>query len=329
MTITAIARDSSSVVNIVRVVSTSTLAQVATTDYCLSQADELSALNNGTWEWLDNDVILINASDGSSLFEFTGSDQDTFVAMPPAGSLSSTLVSGNILVGSVGNLATSVTMSGDATIIASGALTIANLAINNAKVSATAAIAFSKLAALTDAHILVGSAANVATDVAVTGDVTISNAGVTAIGSNKVLSSMVSSLLLKYAAVTMSSVQFAGAYAAPHLLVAAGGANTLHSLVSAQVLMTYNSIQYANGGVSHIQYDSTANGAGVIASTTQAAADWFDAASTANQYSAGAVKQPFTTCVNKGLYFSNVTGAFDTGNSAFVVHIWYQTIPTV
>jgi hypothetical protein len=51
--------------------------------------------------------------------------------------------------------------------------------IINANVDAAAAIAFSKLAALDSANILVGNGSNVATKVAVTGDVTISNAGVT------------------------------------------------------------------------------------------------------------------------------------------------------
>lgn len=45
-----------------------------------------------------------------------------------------TLASGNILVGSAGGVATSVVMSGDATIIASGALTIANNAITTVKI---------------------------------------------------------------------------------------------------------------------------------------------------------------------------------------------------
>lgn len=40
---------------------------------------------------------------------------------------------------------------------------------------------------LTNSHVLVGNASNVATDVAMSGDITISNAGVTAIGSAKVL----------------------------------------------------------------------------------------------------------------------------------------------
>jgi hypothetical protein len=60
----------------------------------------------------------------------------------------------------------------------------------NADIDAAAAIAFSKLAALDSANILVGNGSNVATKVAVTGDVTISNAGVTAIGSAKVTAPM-------------------------------------------------------------------------------------------------------------------------------------------
>ncbi len=61
----------------------------------------------------------------------------------------------------------------------------------NANLDAAAAIAFSKLAALASARLLVGSAGNVATAVDVTGDVTISNAGVTAIGANKVADTMI------------------------------------------------------------------------------------------------------------------------------------------
>jgi hypothetical protein len=53
--------------------------------------------------------------------------------------------------------------------------------IVDADINASAAIAYSKLATLTSANIVLGSSANVATSTAVTGDVTISNAGVTAI----------------------------------------------------------------------------------------------------------------------------------------------------
>jgi hypothetical protein len=47
------------------------------------------------------------------------------------------------------------------------------------------------VAALTSAHIFVGNGSNVGTDVAVSGDVTISNAGVVAIGAGKVTNAMV------------------------------------------------------------------------------------------------------------------------------------------
>lgn len=65
-----------------------------------------------------------------------------------------TLASGNILVGSVGGVATSVAMSGDATIIASGALTIAANAITTAKIL-DANVTLAKLAAgITPSHVI-------------------------------------------------------------------------------------------------------------------------------------------------------------------------------
>ena len=59
--------------------------------------------------------------------------------------------------------------------------------IVNADIAAGAAIAYSKLATLTSGNIVLGSAANVATSTAVTGDVTISNTGVTAIASGVIV----------------------------------------------------------------------------------------------------------------------------------------------
>jgi hypothetical protein len=58
-----------------------------------------------------------------------------------------------------------------------------NASIVNADINASAAIAFSKLAALTSANILVGNSSNVATSVAMSGDVTISNTGATTVVS--------------------------------------------------------------------------------------------------------------------------------------------------
>ena len=64
---------------------------------------------------------------------------------------------------------------------------VANLAITDAKISATAAIAHSKLATIASGRVLLGNASGVPTATAVTGDVTISNTGITAIGAGVVV----------------------------------------------------------------------------------------------------------------------------------------------
>lgn len=182
---------------------------------------------------------------------------------------------------------------------------------------------------LLDGRMFVGNGANVATGVLPSGDVTISNTGVTAIGANKVLSSMISPLVRKYTTVAITAANFNGMYAAPKLLVAAGGANTLLVLDQLQLVMTYGTANYAAGGVAAVQYDSTVNGAGVIASTTLSAATFQAAVSSTFTMNPGVVVLPFSTTVNKGLYLSNISGAFTTGDSPMVAHIWYRTIPTV
>jgi hypothetical protein len=97
----------------------------------------------------------------------------------------------------IGQLTQATTLaSGDEFVIEQSGLTkrvaasVVRGGLVNADIDAAAAIAFSKLAALDSANILVGNGSNVATKVAVTGDVTITNAGVTAIGSAKVKAAM-------------------------------------------------------------------------------------------------------------------------------------------
>ena len=94
------------------------------------------------------------------------------------------------LTGNANTVTTNANLTGDVTSVGN-ATSIASAVIVNADINSSAAIAFSKLASLTSANILVGSVSNVATSVGVTGDVTITNAGVTAIGSGKVTSTMI------------------------------------------------------------------------------------------------------------------------------------------
>ncbi len=271
--------------------SVNTIAQVAAANYFAPVVYDLAV----------DDIIVAVASDASEMLQIATVDRDagtvTVIPFTPAAAVDTA----NIVDG----------------------------AITNAKVNAAAAIDFSKLATLASTNILVGSAGGVATSRTVTGDVTIGNTGVTAIGANKVLSSMLSPLTVKYAAVAISAAEFNGMYAAPKLLVAAGGANTLLVLDKLQLLMTYNSAAYAAGGTAAVQYDSTANGAGVIASTTLADTTFQATVSTGWNFNAGVVAETFSTCVNKGLYLSNITGAFTTGDSPMVAHVWYKVIPTV
>jgi hypothetical protein len=120
----------------------------------------------------------------------------------------------------IGQLTQATTLaSGDEFVIEQSGLTkrvaasVVRGGLVNADIDAAAAIAFSKLAALDSANILVGNGSNVATKVAVTGDVTISNAGVTAIGSAKVTPTMLTqplTLATSQATTSGTSIDFTG-----------------------------------------------------------------------------------------------------------------------
>lgn len=85
--------------------------------------------------------------------------------------------------------------------------------IVNADINASAAIAFSKLATLTDGNILVGNGSNVAASVAMSGDVAIINTGATTIQAGAVDSAMISDVdsALKCAVATVAYTDLTGA----------------------------------------------------------------------------------------------------------------------
>jgi hypothetical protein len=121
------------------------------------------------------------------------------------------LTSGNVLVGNASNLAAEVSMNGDVSIYNLGVTTIAPNAVTSSKIAdsnvtnaklqnssitingntvdlgGTATINASPVGTtLTSGNVLVGSASNLAAEVTMNGDVTITNAGVTVIGTGKV-----------------------------------------------------------------------------------------------------------------------------------------------
>jgi len=77
---------------------------------------------------------------------------------------------------------------GDITVSGGGTVwTLDAGVVVDADINASAAIAYSKLATLTSGNIVLGSSVNVATSTAVTGDISISNTGVTAIATGVIV----------------------------------------------------------------------------------------------------------------------------------------------
>ena len=88
------------------------------------------------------------------------------------------------------NVTGTVITTGDAGTVTGTML--ANDTIQNVDIKSDAAIAFTKLADLTSAQILVGNGSNKATSVAVTGDIAITNAGVTSIAAGVIVNADIS-----------------------------------------------------------------------------------------------------------------------------------------
>ena len=129
-------------------------------------------------------------------------DTDVNASAAIAHSKLANATAGQILLGTTTTgVVTATTISGDVTVtgagvtaIGSGKVTssmIVDGTIVNGDINATAGIALSKLATSTAGNIIVYSSAGVPTAVAKTGDISISDTGVTAIGSGKVTSTMI------------------------------------------------------------------------------------------------------------------------------------------
>lgn len=189
MSILAIARNFNGDPNIVTIVSDNDLTELTTTGFwdLPETVDSVALLQNGVWEWSPTDLVLIQYD--STLIGFFVYDavNACFDALAPSGGLADTLQDGNIFVGNASNIATGVTPSGDITLSNTGVFGIAAGVIVNADINAAAAISFSKLAALTSGNILVGSAGNVPTSVAMSGDIAITNTGVTSIQAGAIV----------------------------------------------------------------------------------------------------------------------------------------------
>lgn len=146
------------------------------------------------------------------------------------------------------------------------------------------------------------------------------------IADGAVTSAKVEESLLQHAQVDVALADFIGAYTASVLLVAAPGASKKIILNRGTLWIDYGGTVLANGGAVHIQYDDTANGAGVKATGTIAAATLIAAtADTTFGFSPVDTTLVDSTTLNKGLYFAAATADFTGGTaSAYKFDVWYS-----
>lgn len=132
---------------------------------------------------------------------------------------------------------------------------------------------------------------------------------------------------IQYAQVAMTAAEWNGMYAAPKQILAAPGAGLIYQVDNVWYDMAFVAAQYAAGGVANLQFDNTVNGAGVLVTQDTAAA-------TINALAASSIVRPALgitaiaqlTTVNKGLFMSNKTGAFTTGDSTWKINVAYRII---
>ena len=100
---------------------------------------------------------------------------------------------GTVVLHNASGVPTATALSGDVTVNSSGVTAIGSGVVVNADISASAAIELSKLATSTAGNIIVYNSSGVPTAVAETGDVTISDSGVTSIATGVIVNADINS----------------------------------------------------------------------------------------------------------------------------------------
>ena len=132
--------------------------------------------------------------------------------------------------------------------------------------------------------------------------------------------------------VALTAAQILGMYAAPIQLLPAPGAGAMIVVDAMELLLNYNSAAYAAGGPVAAQYGSTVHGAGPLATNAEEASDFAVTASNTylfNRASGNASNLPWSTSANEGIYLSNSSAAFTTGNSPIIANVYFHVITGV
>lgn len=178
--------------------------------------------------------------------------------------------------------------------------------------------------ALPSGQVYVGNGSGVATAVTLSGDVTMSNAGVTAIGAGKVSLADLNAAVLVEATGTLTQANLQACHTGAIALVAAPGAGKLIVVDEVEMFHSYSTAAYTNGGDLTIQYvGSTAiTDMDVSLVTNGASQSWWSRPTIYNlDNSTGTAKGGFQVDAkaNLGLEVLCAVADFATGNVANVL----------
>jgi hypothetical protein len=148
------------------------------------------------------------------------------------------------------------------------------------------------------------------------------------IAANAVTSAKLDVSLVQSAVVSLTLAEFIALYTTSFEVVAAPGAGLKLILIRNALGIDYGGTVLANGGAMHVQYDTTANGAGTKASGTLAAATVIAAtADTTFGFSPVDTTLVDSTTLNKSLCYAMATADFTGGTaSTYEGHTWYSTM---
>lgn len=187
---------------------------------------------------------------------------------------------------------------------------------------------------LTNGDFFVGNGSNIATGVVPTGDVTFNNAGVFAIGANKVTSAMLAASVIQSISGTISSANITGTsagqlgHANGVVLVPAAPAGSINQFISAVVANDFATAAYTGGGNTTINISGggaaltgLVSNANFIQASSDKIIEFVPLAATFNNYLTGA----------NGIALVTGSAPTNPGTAAGVINyqVNYRTIPAL
>ena len=171
------------------------------------------------------------------------------------------------------------------------------------------------LNAKTNGYILIGDGTDL-NSVAVSGDITIDNTGVTTIGAGKVTNAMLATPPQTYYTLSrkVTSAELLALYATPLTLLTAPGINKAIKLLIGYAWLDYNSATYAGGGDIQFKFGSDVMGT-ISSSIVKSSSDILG--------NFGATGSATTGSLNQALTLTNATAAFTTGDSDLRIVLYY------